>query len=103
MNTFIFILLLLLLLLLLAIGITLIIIKNKYTNPTILLITGIILITLAIIGMVIIFSMYLRKPKKIIRRTVTYVKPVDVELIPKIDYLNDDSLLQPEKITAITL
>lgn len=107
MNPLYFILLLILLILVLALGITMIALRNKYTNPTALLIAGILLTVLGFIGLIILLY-YALKPVKITRKGIIMTEPV-TEIIPRpitpqiveIDIV--ESRLQPERIVPIQL
>jgi CHASE2 domain-containing sensor protein len=110
MNVFVFVLLLILLLVVLAIGITMIIIRHKYSNPTGLLIAGIILTIIGVIGLILLFYyFFVYKPKPVVKvfevnsNTGTVVT-TNKQLKPRLIVVEEDgSKSQPEILQPIRI
>jgi hypothetical protein len=82
MNVFLFIILAILLILLLAIGIVMIVMRNKYVNPTALLIVGILLVVIAGIGLLLILWAFFKPTRP---RTQTKVVRVVSQTSPRVE------------------
>lgn len=84
MNSFAFVVLLILLLLILAVGIVMVVMRNKYTNPNLLLTVGIILIIISTLGLLLLLWAYFRPVKPM--RTIVKVStlPVAATVSPRV-------------------